>query len=344
MKIIFAQLLILLALVSCGNDDDSSSGGNVPQSEETGLEVILDRNDVIWGFEFMPDNRVIFTERSGKILISDLQGASVVEAGTVPGVSASGESGLLDLRLHPAFATNNQIYYCYSASSGGGRTQALGRATLNGNTLTNFEKIFDAGGSNTSTAHFGCRIEILKDSQLLLTVGDQTESSRAQDENSFQGKIVSMNLDGSNPQIWSSGHRNPQGLVVNPETKELFESEHGPVGDDELNIIRQGENYGWPDESGSGFTEPIISWSPAIAPSGIAFYTGNKIEAWRGNLFIATLRGQHIRRLVISGSTVVSEEILFANEGLRFRNLRTGPDGFLYFSTDDGKLGRIISQ
>ncbi len=344
MQIILAQLLILITLLSCGSDDDNFTSGIVPQSEESALEVILDRDDVIWGFETMPDNRIIFTERSGKILITDQQGINVVEAGTVPGVSASGEAGLLDLRLHPQFATNNQIYYCYSAASGAGRTQALGRATLNGNTLSNFEKIFDAGGPSTSTSHFGCRIEILNDNQILLSVGDQNQSSSAQDPNSFKGKIVSMDLDGNNPEIWSSGHRNPQGLTINPETKEVFSSEHGPTGDDELNIIVQGQNYGWPGESGPGFTEPILTWNPAIAPSGIAFYTGNKIEAWRGNLFIATLRGQHIRRLVISGSQVVSEEILFANEGLRFRNLRTSSDGYLYFSTDDGKLGRIISQ
>ncbi len=302
----------------------------MPQTEETSLDIILDRNGVVWGFDFLPDARIIFTERSGNFFITNLQGTSVVNAGTPPDVSASGEAGLLDVRVQ-----NDQIYYCYSATSGGGRTQALGRATLSGNSLSNFQKIFDAGGSNNSSTHFGCRIEFL-DNQILLSVGDQADSSRAQDPNSLQGKIVSMNLDGTNPQIYSSGHRNPQGLAFNPATNELFESEHGPVGQDELNIIRQGENYGWPGESGIDITRPIISWTPAIAPSGIAF--------WRGNLYIATLRGQHIRKLILSGSTVVSEEILFSNEGSRFRNLRVSPGDDLYFSTDDGKLGRIISQ
>lgn len=328
MQFILAQLLILLSLISCGNADDDSSRVSVPQGEEAGVEIILDRNEVIWGFEFLPDNRVIFTERSGRILISDMEGNTVV-AGSPPDVAPGGEAGLLDLRLR-----GSEVYYCYSGTAAGGRTQALGRATLSGNRLINFQRIFSAGGASNATTHFGCRIEFIGSNQLLLSVGDQADSSRAQNPTSLQGKILSMNLDGTNPQIWSSGHRNPQGLATNPDTGEIFSAEHGPTGGDELNIIRQGQNYGWPGLSGPGFAEPIISWTPAIAPSGIAFH--------RGALYIATLRGRHIRKLILSGEDVVSEELLFRNLDVRFRNVRSGPDGRLYFSTDDGKFGRII--
>lgn len=367
MRLLICQLLVLLILIACSDDDNiRSEGVAFPQEEElVDFEILTDRTDVIWGFDFLPDQRIIFTERTGKILILNIETKAVSEVTGVPAVTAFGESGLLDLKLHPLFAENNLVYFCYTTSD---RSQALGRGTLNGNSLVNFEQIFKAKDSNTAIRHFGCRIEFENANHLFLSLGDQVEQSKAQSLGSHLGKILRLNDDGTYPadnpfvttpgalpEIWSLGHRNPQGLAIRPETNELFSSEHGPTGGDELNIIDVGQNYGWPrvtlglprgdlGQSAPGFQDPIASWTPSIAPSGMTFYSANEIPAWRGNLFIASLRGQHIRRIGLTGGTVTSQELLLKNKGLRFRNVRQGTDGILYFSTDDGKIGRIFQN
>lgn len=354
MNIIISYVFILLTFLSCGdNSNDLASRLRLPQSEEITLDIILDRSDVIWGFEFLPDGRIIFTEREGSILIFNSVTNEVNSLQGVPTIAAGGEGGLLDLRLHPNFRSNNQIFFCYTETATGGRTQALARAELQGSTLVNVQKLFSAGNANTAPNHFGCRIEFTTNNQLFLSLGDQADAELAQNPSAFQGKILRMNTDGTGVEIFSFGHRNPQGLATHPSTGELFSSEHGPSGGDELNIIARGSNYGWPlvtlgepagplGRSSPGFVDPIASWPSSIAPSGIHFYSGNQIPAWQGNLFIATLRGEHILRLTIADAQVTGEEILFENEDLRFRTLRTGLDGYLYFSTDDGKIGRII--
>jgi glucose/arabinose dehydrogenase len=355
MKLALCQLLVLLSLIACSSDDNDSKSENIPQEEEASLIYLTDRSDVIWGFDFLPDSKIIFSERSGRLLILTPDSGEVTQISGVPAVVTGGEGGLLDVRLHPNFATNKLLYFCYTAP---GKATALGRGTLNGNRLTNVESLFKTNDANNSEIHLGCRIEFENESRLFLSLGDQSEPSKAQDLSSHFGKILRLNDDGTYPadnpfvttpnalpEIWSLGHRNPQGLAINPETRELFSSEHGPTGGDELNIIDAGINYGWPlvtsglpvgelGQTAPGFQDPVANWSPSIAPSGIAFS--------RGNLYMATLRGQHIRQLSFTGSTVVRQNLLYENEGLRFRNVRSGPDGLLYFSTDDGKIGRIL--
>ncbi len=345
MKSVISYILILLSFLSCGDEYEDIASQILPETEEVSLEILVDRSDVIWGFDFLPDQQIIFTERAGQIFIFNPQTKVTTPVTGVPEVAAGGEGGLLDLRLHPDFRNNKEVYFCYTEGAPGGRTQSLGRAELQGTSLINQERIFTAGNPNSAPNHFGCRIEFSGNNQLFLTIGDQADGNLAQDPNVFQGKIIRLNTDGPNVEIFSSGHRNPQGLTTHPTTGVLYSSEHGPVGGDELNIITQGSNYGWPlvtqGRSAPGFVDPIIHWSPAIAPSGIIFYTGNQIPQWQGNLFIATLRGEHIRRLVVSGDKVLEEELIFENFGIRFRTLRTGPDGFLYVSTDDGRIGKI---
>lgn len=332
-------IFILFFAIACSNDDSSSNSAQT-QEENLELEVLVDRSDVIWGFDFLPDGKIIFTERSGRLLIWDQTTTS--EVAGLPPISATGESGLLDLELHPNFGTNQLVYFCYSEP---GRTIALGRGELNGLELGNVQKIFSANAANNSSIHFGCRIEFDGTGKVFLSLGDQNEPSLAQDANSFLGKIVRMNDDGSALEIWSSGHRNVQGLAMRPGTNDLFEVEHGPTGGDELNLISQGNNYGWPlvtsgepagelGQSAPGFIDPLTTWTPAIAPSGITFF--------QDDLYIACLRGQQIRRISLDGTTVTIQEVLFSNAGFRFRNLRPGPDGFLYFSTDSGELGRLV--
>lgn len=331
--------LILFFAIACSNYDSGSSSPQT-QAENLELDILLERSDVIWGFDFLPDGKIIFTERSGRLLIWDQTTTSEVSG--LPTISASGESGLLDLELHPNFESNRLVYFCYSEP---GRTIAMARGELNGNTLSNVERIFSANAANNSSNHFGCRIEFTGSGKVFLSLGDQNNPSRAQDLNSFLGKIVRMNDDGSETEIWSSGHRNVQGLALRPGTNDLFEVEHGPTGGDELNLIEQGNNYGWPlvtrgepagelGQSAPGFIDPLTSWTPAIAPSGATFF--------QGDLYVACLRGQQIRRITLNRSTVTNQEVLFENANYRFRNVRPGPDGFLYFSTDNGIIGRIV--
>lgn len=357
MKLTLTYLIFLLIFLSCGSDDDNvSKVTESPQEEqEVALEFILDRSDVIWGFDFLPENRIIFTERSGGIFILQRSSSEVTSVSNVPEVSAVGEGGMLDIELHPNFSSNNQIYFCYTGEIADGRNIVLGRGTLDGTTLTSVETIFTTNEVNNSSIHFGCRIEFQDQESLFLSVGDQSEPSQAQNPDSYLGKILRMSDEGEMVEVFSLGHRNVQGLAIRPENGELYASEHGPTGGDELNLILEGENYGWPlvttgepegplGDSDPRYVDPLATWTPAIAPSGITFYSGEQISEWRGDLFIATLRGNHIRRISLENQEVVNQEILFGGRDIRFRNIKEGPDGFLYFSTDDGKLGRIIGN
>lgn len=349
--------LFLVILTSCsGSNDSGSNGPNSNQSptlEESNIEILIDRSDVIWGFDFLPDEKIIFSERSGRIFILDPATEDTEEVQGVPAVSSVGEAGLLDLKLHPNFEENRYVYFCYTVS---GRSHALGRGVLNGNQLTNVQRLFESSDENNSSIHFGCRIAFQNDDLLFLSIGDQSEESQAQNLDSHLGKILRLHDDGSIPsdnpflgtpdalpEIWSLGHRNPQGLVISADGT-LYSTEHGPIGGDELNIIRPGANYGWPlvtrgrpagprGQSAEGFVDPIISWTPAIAPSGITIFDSS--------LIMATLRGRHVRKLELTNENVGSEELLLEDQGWRFRTVHVGPDGRLYFSTDDGRIGRF---
>lgn len=350
----FQVLILALFLIACGG---SSGGGNRvgTQTQDVNAEFVLDRSGVIWGFDFLPDNQVIFTVRSGQMHILNLNTLDTTRVRGLPSIRSNGEGGLLDLKLHPDFENNNLVYFCYTPSNG--RAIALSRARLNGSNLENEERIFITQDTNSASIHFGCRLLFQDSDHLYLTIGDQAQPSEAQSLDSHLGKILRLRSDGSIPsdnpfasatdalpEVWSLGHRNPQGLAIRPGTNELYSSEHGPTGGDELNVIRPGENYGWPlvtkgepagelGQSAPGFVDPITFWTPAIAPAGITFF--------RDQLYIATLRGRHIRRLSISGNEVVTQESFNQEGNPRIRHVSVSPDGLLYFSTDDGRIGRI---
>lgn len=338
-----AIFLLLLFIYSCGGDNDSDN--NSAQEEEAAfdLEVLTQRSDVVWGFDFLQDGRILFSERRGALGVFDPATTQVTSVTGAPAVFAQGEGGLLDLRVQ-----GNEVYLCYAHPTGGNfSTTSLGKGTLSGNTLTNFSRIFTGSEPATALNHFGCRIEFGSDGRVFLSMGERALRARAQDPSSNLGKILSMNNDGSDVRVFSHGHRNVQGLTFRPGTEDLWASELGPQGGDELNLIVQGENYGWPvvsngsDPGGliettsrTGFRDPILFWDPSISPSALAF--------WNGEAFLACLSGQQIRRISFNGSgSVDSQEILFENLGWRFRNLRVGPDGNLYFSTDEGRIGRV---
>jgi glucose/arabinose dehydrogenase len=290
----------------------------------------------------------------------------------VPDVWASGQGGLLDVIIDKAYAQNRTIYFCFSErTSGGGRT-AIARAKLNdGNgRLDETKIIFRQEGPLSSGNHYGCRITQADDGNLFVTLGEHFAArDHAQELGNHLGKVIRITTDGSaaagnpfigragaKPEVWSYGHRNGQGLAINPASGELWEIEHGPRGGDEVNIIGKGKNYGWPvigygiDYSGAiiheskvkdGMDQPVKYWVPSIAPSGMLFYTGKLFPKWSGSLFTGALAGTMLVRLSLNGNAVTGEERLLQNLHERIRDVRQGPDGALWLLTDS-TAGRIL--
>ena len=334
-----------------------------------------------WALAFLPEGRMLVTERPGRIRIVSPQGQLSPAVKGVPDVMAVGQSGLLDVITDKDYTQNNTIYFCYSERSGSGGRTVIARGRLvegttpkneSGNEprLDDMKVIFRQDGPLSSGYHFGCRIVQAPDSNLFVTLGEHYSGrDQAQTLDNHLGKLICITPDGSvpkdnpfvgrngaKPEIWSYGHRNPQGLAINPATGDLWETEHGPRGGDEVNIIGKGKNYGWPvigygiDYSGAklhdsaskpGMEQPVKYWVPSIAPSGMTFYTGDLFPRWRGSLFTGALAGQMLVRLQLNGNTVTSEERILQNLNERIRDVRQGPDGALWLLTDSS-AGRIL--
>jgi glucose/arabinose dehydrogenase len=326
-----------------------------------------------WGLQFLADGRMLVTERAGRMRIIDNDGRVSPPLAGVPAVASGGQGGLLDVALAPDFASSGQIFFSYSEPRGAGKNgTSVAKAVISlgpeGGRLSNVEVIFRQKPDYASAMHFGSRLAFARDGTLFVTLGERSSArEEAQNPANDLGKVVHINADGSipsdnprpqgwAPEIWSIGHRNPQAAAIHPATGKLWTVEHGARGGDEVNIPAAGKNYGWPvitygrDYSGAkigvgthkaGMEQPIYYWDPSIAPSGMAFYTGNLAPAWKGNLFIGALAGQHLARLVLDGESVVAEERLLTNLGERIRDVRQGPDGALYVLTD-GPNGRVL--
>ena len=326
-----------------------------------------------WALAFLPDGRMLVTERPGRMRIVGKDGTLSPALADVPTVFASGQGGLHDVVLDRGFAQNHTIYFCYAEPVEGRARTALARARLIDEGTARIdavEVIFRQAGPLSSGNHFGCRIVQTPDGNLFLTTGDHfTTRDQAQNLGNDLGKIIRIRPDGSvppdnpfvgkagaKPEIWSYGHRNPQGLALHPVTGKLWEHEHGPRGGDEVNIIEKGKNYGWPvigygiDYSGAkihesthkaGMEQPLKYWVPSIAPSGMTFYTGNLFAPWRGSLFVGALVGQVLVRLEVDGDKMVKEERLLQQLRERIRDVREGPDGALWLATDSSS-GRIL--
>ena len=326
-----------------------------------------------WALAFMPDGRMLVTERPGRMRLVTAQGQLSPPLKGVPAVWASGQGGLLDVITDRGFAQNNTVYFCYSERSGSGGRTAVARGRLVDGTapaLDQVQVIFRQDGPLSSGNHYGCRIVQAADGNLFVTLGEHFSfRDQAQNLGNHLGKLIRIAPDGSvpkdnpfvgrdgaKPEIWSYGHRNPQSLATNPANGELWEIEHGPRGGDEVNIIGKAKNYGWPvigfgiDYSGAkiheasakdGMEQPVKAWVPSIAPSGMTFYTGALFPAWRGSLFTGALAGQMLVRLSLKGQAVTGEERLLQNLNERIRDVRQGPDGALYLLTDSS-AGRIL--
>ena len=329
-----------------------------------------------WGLAFLPDGRLIVTERPGRMRLVGKEGELSTPVKSVPAVFARSQGGLLDVALSPDFASSNLIYISYAEPREGGSATSVARARLvlegDGGRLDDLKVIFRQEPATAGGQHFGSRFAFARDGNLFVTLGERYQPGKAQDLGTHYGKVVRIRPDGSvppdnpllrkagaRPEIWSYGHRNIQAAAIHPVTGKLWTVEHGARGGDEVNIPLAGKNYGWPiitygvDYSGfrigegtarAGMEQPVYYWDPSIAPSGMAFYTGDLFPEWKGNVFVGALRGRALHRLVLDGERVVGEEALLRDLGERIRDVRNGPDGALWLLTDssNGRVLRIV--
>lgn len=330
-----------------------------------------------WSLAFMPDGRMLVTERPGRLRVLTAEGKLLLRpVDGVPAVAAQGQGGLFDVLLHPQFAQNRVVYLSYAEPGPGGQGTALMRARLTeaqGNWhLEDQRVIFRLQPKSGMLQHFGGRLLFDRAGYLYLSLGDRGDMERAQKLNDHAGSMIRLHDDGrvpadnpfvktgnALPEKYTLGQRNIQGIALHPDTGVVWMHEHGPQGGDEVNVLRAGANYGWPivtygvnygtgtkigeATSKPGMVSPLYQWTPSIAPSGMAFYAGQKFPHWRGNLFIGTLKDQMLVRLQLDGEQVVKEERLLKNAIGRIRDVRNGPDGYLYLLTDEeqGILARL---
>jgi glucose/arabinose dehydrogenase len=311
-----------------------------------------------WALAWLPDGRMLVTEKPGRLRIVGSDGKPGAPLAGLPSIDAKGQCGLLDVAVDPNFARTRTIFFTFAEPGLLGNATAVGRAKLEGDKLSEVRTIFSQSPKVSSNHHCGSRIAITKDGSLLVGLGDRfSRKDEAQNPDNQLGKVVRVKPDGSGFEVWSLGHRNIQGAALNPETGELWASEHGPQGGDEINIVERGKNYGWPlltfgrnygsgtrigDEGPrKGYEQPLKVWVPSIAPSGMAWLTSERYPGWKGSLFVGALRGQALVRLVVEDRKIVGEERLFTTLGERIRDVRQGPDGYLYLVTD-GSKGQVL--
>ncbi|WP_333862483.1 PQQ-dependent sugar dehydrogenase [Chitinophaga sp.] len=331
-----------------------------------------------WGITPLPDGRLLITEKTGTMRIATTDGKLSEPITGLPEVNSKGQGGLLGLRVDPDFASNRMVYWVFSEQRPGGTLTSVAKGKLSADEkkIEGATVIYRATPEYDGTLHYGGRILIDKEGNLLVSTGERSDLKtrpQAQDLKSGLGKIVRITKDGqpaagnpfagnadARPELYSYGHRNVQGLAFHPVTGDLWETEFGPRGGDELNRVEPGKNYGWPtityglEYSGkkigdsiqqkAGLEQPVYYWDPVLSPSGMTFYTGTDIPEWKNNLFITGLSSTHIARLVIENNKVVGEELILPKEGQRFRDITQGNDGALYTVTDQGRLYRITKK
>jgi glucose/arabinose dehydrogenase len=376
-----AILFAIVTLFGCSPAPATGQDGGARQSPSPQavpgplrVETVARGLEHPWALAFLPDGRIIVTERPGRVRVVDTGGKLSAPLGGVPAVRAAGQGGLLDVAVDPQFSSNRFIYLSYAEPGEGGAGTAVARGRLGTERLEDVRVIYrqhpKTGGGN----HFGSRIVFDREGKLFVTQGDRFDQRpKVQDLSTTIGKIVRINPDGSiprdnpfvgqegiRPEIWSYGHRNLQGAAIHPETGQLWTVEHGARGGDELNHPEAGKNYGWPvitygvDYSGAkigegtakeGMEQPVYYWDPVIAPSGLLFYTGGDFPEWQGNLLVGSMQPGGLVRLVLGGDKVVKEERYRDELGARIRDVQQGPDGLVYLVTDegDGRLLRIRS-
>lgn len=369
----FAAAFCLAALAVPAPASFAKERGFRSEKHAFRLVTLVEGLENPWSMAFLPDGRMLVTERPGRLRIvsKDFK----LEPGPVEGlppIVEAGQGGLFDVVLHPRYAENGWIYISYNGPGNGGWATELLRARLEGNRLTDTQVLFRLQPKSRRGQHFGGRIVFDRKGFLYLTLGDRGDKERAQQLDDHAGSVIRLHDDGrvpadnpfvkrpgTRPEKFTLGNRNMQGAALHPQTGELWTHEHGPQGGDEVNVMRAGRNYGWPvitygvnygigtrigeGTEKPGMEQPLYYWVPSIAPSGMTFYSGERFPNWRGNLFVGSLKFQMLARLELDGEKIVREERLIQGELGRIRDVRTGPDGHIYLLTDapDGVLARI---
>ncbi|TBW28622.1 PQQ-dependent sugar dehydrogenase [Gramella sp. KN1008] len=395
MKKILFLLTLAFSFYSCGengktsdtaraeenteqNSEEQSEQIEVPDpipaesSEAYSYEMVVEDLDIPWGFEFLPDGSIIITEKSGEII--HFKDGQKIQIQGGPDVYNRGQGGLLDVALHPNYESNGWLYFTYSSKDGegeGGNT-ALMRAKLEGNKLISKEVLYKASPNTTKGQHFGSRISFDKEGYLYFSSGDRgARDENPQDITRDNGKIYRLNDDGSIPSdnpfvgeenaveaIYSYGHRNPQGMILNPDTGEIWVHEHGPKGGDEINVIKKGANYGWPvltygenysgtpitdERTRPGMEDPIFYWLPSIAPSGFAYVTSDKYPELKGDLLVGSLKFKYLEHLELDGKKISKRTKLIEDIG-RLRDVIQGPDGNIYVAVEGKGIAKLTNN
>ncbi|WP_272973955.1 PQQ-dependent sugar dehydrogenase [Croceibacter atlanticus] len=382
------SVLILSNFSSCKNEEKSSEDTaqttttneqTIPQEtldlvDNTSYttELVVDGIDIPWGIDFLPDESMLVTEKSGTLY--HIVNGKKTAIKNVPAVYNRGQGGLLDIKVHPDFKNNNFIFITYASEEGEGKggNTALIRAELKNNALENIKTLYKATPNTTRGQHFGSRIVINDQGFIFFTIGERgNRDENPQDITRDGGKLYRLHIDGSVPKdnpfvgkekakeaIWSYGHRNPQGMEINPETNTIWLHEHGPKGGDEINIPKKGLNYGWPsitygknysgttitkDTSKPGMEQPVFYWVPSIAPSGMSFVTSDKYPNLKGNLLSGSLKFQYLEHNILDGENVTKRERLLKDIG-RVRSVEEGPDGFIYIGVESKGILKLVAK
>jgi glucose/arabinose dehydrogenase len=372
---------LVFAMVACGENSSNKQAIAVEddpfavstEKMKIKVDTLYTEFENPWGMTWLPDGRMLVTERKGEILIFNDDKFTGEKVGNMPTVKEVNQAGLLDIALHPNYQNTGWLYLSYSREKGEGEVLVISRAKLNGSSLTNLEEIFICGPEWKGGRHFGSRIIFDNDGYLYFSNGDKgSRPENAQELDNDHGKIHRIKDDGSipddnpfintagaNPSIWTYGNRNPQGMIYDSENNRIWSVEHGPKGGDELNLIQKGENYGWPkvtygiDYDGSiiseetqkeGIKDPVTYWVPSIATCGMTMVTSEKYPEWQGNILVTALAGQHITRVELDGTTYVGEEKILEDIG-RVRQVSQSPDGYIYAVTEaTGLMIKLIPQ
>lgn len=361
---VLRSAMVLTLFASACAPDPGSTQARTAGGQDFRVATVVDGLEHPWGMAFLPDGAILVTERPGRLRMIR-EGALLPESiEGVPAVHARGQGGLMDVALHPEFESNRLVYLSYSKPGADGATTAVIRGRLEGMRLTGVEEILEADAWSGAGVHFGSRLVFDRDGYLYVSIGDRGTMRNAQDLTNHAGTILRLHDDGdvpddnpfvgrrdARPEIWAYGIRNAQGLAIHPETGALWETEHGPRGGDEINLIERGRNYGWPEityginyngepitdrKEAAGMEQPLHYWVPSIATSGLAIYDGERFHRWRGSVFVGGLAGQHLARVEFDGRTPAGEERLLEDRRPRIRDIEAAPDGYIYLLVDAG--------
>jgi glucose/arabinose dehydrogenase len=370
---VLAPLALAAVAAGCAQPTGAADGRYETELAELRVETVADGLVHPWALAVLPDGGMLVTERAGRLRIVKPDGEVSEPIAGLPEIWSRGQGGLLDVELGPDYASTNRIYLSYSEPGQGGASTAVARAVLDreARQLSALEVIFRQEPKSSGGRHFGSRLVFARDGTLFITIGDRGERARAQDFTINRGQVIRVNPDGSIPddnpfvgvagrlpEVWSYGHRNAQGAALHPETGQLWLHEHAAQGGDEVNVPEAGKNYGWPtihygeDYGGGQFGEgtkkpgleqPVYYWDPSIAPSGMTFYTHDRVPAWQGDVFVGALKYRMLVRLDLEDGEIVHEERMLQDPRKRIRAVEQGPDGRLYLLTDarNGELLRV---